>query len=149
MNTVMDDNKTLTLVSNERIPLTNSMRMVFEMDSLKNASPATVSRAGILYINEADIGWAPVMEKWVRSRESKAEKQYLPGLFEKYVMPTFNLGRGMNSIPVRILSRVNTVIGLVSDMLDMVVEEGQVDSRIYREHLCIFRDLGLWRNVCR
>ncbi|KAH8076432.1 dynein light chain binding protein [Aureococcus anophagefferens] len=44
MNTVMDDNKVLTLVSNERIPLTESMRMVFEIHSLKNATPATVSR---------------------------------------------------------------------------------------------------------
>ena len=57
MNTVMDANKVLTLVSNERIPLTPQMRMVCEMDSLKNASPATVSRNGILFINETDIGW--------------------------------------------------------------------------------------------
>lgn len=28
------------------------MRMVFEINSLKNATPATVSRAGILFINE-------------------------------------------------------------------------------------------------
>ena len=48
MNTVMDDNKVLTLVSNEHVPLTDAMRMVFEINSLKNASPATVSRAGIL-----------------------------------------------------------------------------------------------------
>ena len=46
MNTVMDDNKVLTLVSNERIPLSESMRMVFEINSLNNATPATVSRAG-------------------------------------------------------------------------------------------------------
>ena len=46
MNTVMDDNKVLTLVSNERVPLSESMRMVFEINSLKNATPATVSRAG-------------------------------------------------------------------------------------------------------
>jgi dynein heavy chain len=31
MNTVMDDNKVLTLVSNERIPLSAAMRMVFEV----------------------------------------------------------------------------------------------------------------------
>jgi dynein heavy chain len=56
MNTVMDDNKVLTLVSNERVPLSAAMRMVFEINSLKNATPATVSRAGILFINEVDIG---------------------------------------------------------------------------------------------
>jgi dynein heavy chain len=31
LNTVMDDNKTLTLVSNERIPVTDSMRLIFEI----------------------------------------------------------------------------------------------------------------------
>ena len=41
MNTVMDDNKVLTLVPNIRIPL-DAMIMVFEINSLKNATPATV-----------------------------------------------------------------------------------------------------------
>ncbi|CAK4776251.1 unnamed protein product [Aphanomyces euteiches] len=68
MNTVMDDNKVLTLVSNERIPLTESMRMVFEVHSLHNATPATVSRAGILYINDIDIGYLPFVESWAQTR---------------------------------------------------------------------------------
>ena len=59
LNTVMDDNKVLTLASNERIPLTPSMRMLFEISHLKTATPATVSRAGILFINAADLGWNP------------------------------------------------------------------------------------------
>ena len=72
MNTVMDDNKVLTLVSNERIPLSAAMRMVFEINSLKNATPATVSRAGILYINETDVGWRPFMESFLTKRERRA-----------------------------------------------------------------------------
>ena len=59
LNTVMDDNKVLTLASNERIPLTPSMRLLFEISHLKTATPATVSRAGILYINPGDLGWNP------------------------------------------------------------------------------------------
>uniref|UniRef100_A0A5F9CH25 Dynein axonemal heavy chain 17 n=1 Tax=Oryctolagus cuniculus TaxID=9986 RepID=A0A5F9CH25_RABIT len=51
LNTVMDDNKVLTLASNERIPLNRTMRLVFEISHLRTATPATVSRAGILYIN--------------------------------------------------------------------------------------------------
>ncbi|VEL08808.1 unnamed protein product [Protopolystoma xenopodis] len=54
LNTVMDDNKILTLASNERIPLTKSMRLLFEISHLKTATPATVSRAGILYVNPQD-----------------------------------------------------------------------------------------------
>ncbi|PFH34573.1 dynein heavy chain family protein [Besnoitia besnoiti] len=64
MNTVMDDNKVLTLVSNERIPFTSTMRMLFEVADMKHASPATVSRGGVLFINESDVGWKPFLESW-------------------------------------------------------------------------------------
>lgn len=40
----MDDNKVLTLASNERIALTTEMRLLFEVGHLKSATPATVSR---------------------------------------------------------------------------------------------------------
>ena len=56
LNTVMDDNKILTLANNERIPLKGHMRMIFEIRDLRFASPATVSRAGILYISD-DSGY--------------------------------------------------------------------------------------------
>ncbi len=61
----MDDNKVLTLVSNDRIFLTNSMRLNFEISNLRNATPATVSRAGVLFINSTDIGWIPYMNSWL------------------------------------------------------------------------------------
>jgi dynein heavy chain len=61
LNTVMDDNKVLTLASNERIALTPAMRLLFEISNLKTATPATVSRAGILYINPQDLGWNPLV----------------------------------------------------------------------------------------
>ncbi|KOB71034.1 Dynein heavy chain [Operophtera brumata] len=59
LNTLMDDNKVLTLASNERIALTKMMRLLFEISNLRTATPATVSRAGILYINPQDLGWNP------------------------------------------------------------------------------------------
>ena len=52
MNSVMDDNKILTLANNERIPLKPHMRCLYEIRDLRFASPATVSRAGILYISD-------------------------------------------------------------------------------------------------
>jgi len=69
LNTVMDDNKVLTLASNERIPLTPQMRLLFEISHLKTATPATVSRAGILYINPADLGWNPSVHSAVLSED--------------------------------------------------------------------------------
>ncbi|KAJ3128700.1 hypothetical protein HK098_003691 [Nowakowskiella sp. JEL0407] len=85
LNTVMDDNKMLTLASNERIPLKNHMRMIFEIGDLKYATPATVSRAGILYLNTTDLGWNPYVQSWLDKREDASEKSSLGVLFDKYV----------------------------------------------------------------
>ncbi|KAM6995333.1 dynein axonemal heavy chain 11 [Tautogolabrus adspersus] len=85
LNTVMDDNKVLTLASNERVPLTSSMRLVFEISHLRTATPATVSRAGILYVNHQDLGWTPYVASWIDQRERQTERAHLTILFEKYV----------------------------------------------------------------
>ena len=137
MNTVMDDNKMLTLVSNERIPLTPCMRMIFEIDSLQNASPATVTRAGILFINETDIGWKPVMEVWCKNR-SKAEKSVIPGLFEKYVAVMQDMTRSFIPIvPVVVLSKIQMVLSIVADMLD-TIEEDKTKTPEFIENCFVF-----------
>lgn len=125
MNTVMDDNKVLTLVSNERVPLSPAMRMVFEINSLKNATPATVSRAGILYINETDIGWRPFMETWVQKRSCATEKNFLPALFDRYVDGLAEMTRrGYKEVTsLRLINKVSTIIYLLEGMLPLVPEE--------------------------
>ncbi|XP_029423391.1 dynein heavy chain 11, axonemal [Nannospalax galili] len=85
LNTVMDDNKVLTLASNERIALTPSMRLLFEIHHLRTATPATVSRAGILYVNPQDLGWNPYVASWIDRRRHQSEKANLTILFDKYV----------------------------------------------------------------
>uniref|UniRef100_A0A3B4DVC9 Dynein, axonemal, heavy polypeptide 9 like n=1 Tax=Pygocentrus nattereri TaxID=42514 RepID=A0A3B4DVC9_PYGNA len=85
LNTVMDDNKVLTLASNERISLTSSMRLLFEISHLKAATPATVSRAGILYVNPQDLGWGSYVASWIDTRQAQSERANLSILFDKYV----------------------------------------------------------------
>jgi len=87
MNTVMDDNKVLTLVSNERIPFADPMRLLIEVMHLQNATPATVSRAGILYVNPQDVGWKPMVDSWIDSRPDSHEQSTLRALFNKYITP--------------------------------------------------------------
>ncbi|XP_038934021.1 dynein axonemal heavy chain 11 isoform X4 [Rattus norvegicus] len=85
LNTVMDDNKVLTLASNERVALTPSMRLLFETHHLQTATPATVSRAGILYVNPQDLGWNPYVASWIDRRRHQSEKANLTILFDKYI----------------------------------------------------------------
>jgi len=90
MNSVMDDNKMLTLASNERIPLKPHMRLIFEIRDLRFATPATVSRAGILYISTDDgTQWASLIQSWLLKLEaSEAAKAKLSTCFTTYVKPT-------------------------------------------------------------
>jgi dynein heavy chain len=92
MNTVMDDNKLLTLANNDRIPMLRpNVTLHFEVEDLRNASPATVSRAGIIYVSEADLGYTPYMTSWLTSR-TKDGKDLEP-IFTKFTTPFLNFIR--------------------------------------------------------
>ena len=85
MNSVMDDNKLLTLANGERIRLQKHCALLVEVFDLQYASPATVSRCGMVYVDPKDLGYLPFWKKWVNSRSGKEDRTNLMMLFEKYV----------------------------------------------------------------
>ncbi|KAF6202116.1 hypothetical protein GE061_004514 [Apolygus lucorum] len=119
LNTVMDDNKVLTLASNERIALTHSMRLLFEISNLRTATPATVSRAGILYINPQDLGWNPYVTSWIETRESNPEKATLMMLFDRYIPPCLEgmRNRFKKIIPITEMSQIALLCHLLACLL--------------------------------
>jgi len=126
LNTVMDDNKMLTLASNERIALNSTMRLVVEVADLRNATPATVSRGGVLFVNERDIGWKPYADSWIDARSNVAIKNILTLSFGNYVEPTLDyMKRNIKAIaPVQEINMVFTTCWLLESLLS--VAEGEV-----------------------
>jgi dynein heavy chain len=84
LNTVLDDNKLLTLANGDRFPMTENVKLMFEVETLKNASPATVSRAGIIYVSETDLDWSPVIEAWVQTQH-ESHQPIFTELFTRYM----------------------------------------------------------------
>ena len=81
---------TLCLPNGERIKLNaESMRMLFEVEDLSVASPATVSRCGMVYVPEENVGWKDDLYRWMQyplfDQFSDETKMAIQQLFEEFV----------------------------------------------------------------
>ena len=67
MNTVLDDNKKLCLSSGSVIKLKSNLTMLFEVEELKHASSAIVSRCGMVYMETQRLGWEILIASYTES----------------------------------------------------------------------------------
>jgi dynein heavy chain len=61
---VLDENKMLCLTNGQRIKLPNTFYIFFELDDLKQTSPATVTRCGMIYFDDSIINWVQIFQRW-------------------------------------------------------------------------------------
>jgi dynein heavy chain len=155
LNTVLDDNKILTLANGDRIPMTPNVKMMFEVETLVNASPATVSRAGIIYVSDTDLDWSATVEGWVRKQPSSMQTQ-LRLLFTKYMGASSPIDPGhcidwinRNVSQVMSTSRVGITTGLCDLFKGLTEGKGAIDISVDTETriekifiYCLFWSVG-------
>lgn len=72
LNSVLDDNKLLTLPNGERLNLPPNVRIMFEVENLKYATLATVSRCGMVWFSEDTVTPSMMVENYLETLRSVA-----------------------------------------------------------------------------
>lgn len=70
LNSVLDDNKLLTLPNGERLGLPPNVRIMFEVETLKYATLATVSRCGMVWFSDDTIELNVILSRYLAQLEA-------------------------------------------------------------------------------
>ncbi|KAJ8964945.1 hypothetical protein NQ314_004500 [Rhamnusium bicolor] len=114
MNSVMDDNKVLTLINSDRITMPEQVSLLFEVGDLAVASPATVSRCGMVYNDYKDWGWIPYVTSWLKKKQISSGvvfKNKMLELFTTYLTPLLDFKR-LNCMENVVCAELNLVMSL-------------------------------------
>uniref|UniRef100_A0A183BTS1 Cytoplasmic dynein 2 heavy chain 1 n=1 Tax=Globodera pallida TaxID=36090 RepID=A0A183BTS1_GLOPA len=89
LNSVLDDNKLLTLPSGERIQFGPNVNFLFECVDLTYASPATISRMGMILMSREDLEVQTLIDRFIYRNEKELPAQFGNWL-DKNLVPALN-----------------------------------------------------------
>lgn len=121
LNSVLDDNKLLTLPTGERLELNNNIRIVFEVDSLAFTTPATTSRCGVVWFDESLLEPFWSWNRFVSSLRKEAIAVNEP------IDQSLFMGKQM-SLQTLIADNVDTILS--KDVFDSVLAEAKCCNHI-------------------
>uniref|UniRef100_G1NQJ1 Cytoplasmic dynein 2 heavy chain 1 n=1 Tax=Meleagris gallopavo TaxID=9103 RepID=G1NQJ1_MELGA len=111
LNSVLDDNRLLTMPSGERIQFGSNVNFIFETHDLSCASPATISRMGMIFLSDEDTDLNSLIKSWLRSQPEECRynlENWIGDYFEKalnwvvkqndFVVETSLVGTVMNGL---------------------------------------------------
>ena len=132
LNTVLDDNKKLCLTSGEVMQMTNVMSMIFEAMDLLQASPATVSRCGMIYIEPHVLGWRPFAKSWINRVNAKwreGNEELLDQILEWLMDPCLEFVRKKCHVTITAgqINQVMSTLNLVEMYMNDAIEDFQKD----------------------
>ena len=126
MNSVMDDNKVLTLINGERISMPEQVSLLFEVADLSVASPATVSRCGMVYFDYKDLGYDPYLKSWLATKPKYLQDQ-LVELLAKYVAPVLEFKK-QNCQELVPINEINGIQSMARLFDTFAIPENGVDT---------------------
>ncbi|XP_017772772.1 PREDICTED: dynein heavy chain 2, axonemal [Nicrophorus vespilloides] len=128
MNSVMDDNKVLTLINSDRITMPEQVSLLFEVGDLTVASPATVSRCGMVYNDYKDWGWQPFVTSWLQKVENRG-KDYITLMkyYFNYYLNTILEFKRLNCQETIVTSELNLVVSFCKLLEMFATKENGID----------------------
>ncbi|KAM9317805.1 cytoplasmic dynein 2 heavy chain 1 [Pholidichthys leucotaenia] len=122
LNSVLDDNRLLTMPSGERIQFGPNVNFLFETHDLSCASPATISRMGMIFLSDEDIDVGALVKSWLKGQPDECRSN-LENWLGDYFQRALDWVLKQNDFVVE-TSLVGTVFNCLSH-LNAVRERGE------------------------